>query len=117
MNGLATTGTIHAAHDDTRRGVQYLVADCGMARTQNYALAVTDEPVTCRRCLARTAQPAPAARPRPARQARTTAGPVTWGVYNAQGDLSTWRSTRREALTAAGRMGAGYTVAKLPTAN
>jgi hypothetical protein len=115
MNGLATTGTVHAAHYDTRRGVQYLVQDCGMARTQNYALATTDEPVTCRRCLART--PKPALRPRPARQARTTAGPVTWGVYNAQGGLSTWRSTRREALTAAGRMGEGYTVAKIPTAN
>jgi hypothetical protein len=102
MNGMSTTGTVHAAHPGTVRGVSHLMQNCGTSPAQHASLTPTDEAVTCGRCLRLTPKTAPAPRPAATELAASPAGPSTWGVFADDGVLRIWRTTRREALAAAG---------------
>lgn len=98
-----TTGTVHNARTETLYGVQGLMQTCGMNQNRssgqlNFLWEVTDE-VTCRRCLGATVKAAAA--PAVKTAARTSSGPVTWGVFSAAGAMRTWRTTKREALAVA----------------
>lgn len=99
-----TTNSVHTA----RTGTELLQA-CGNGGRQRAYLVATNEPVTCRRCIAAAPKPPVAIKAAPAAR-KVSGGPATWGVFTADGNLRTFRATRREALAIAD----GDTVRKMP---
>lgn len=108
-----STGNVHYAKTvgHWNGAEQALVQRCGASPAQLLYLTPVagDVEVTCKRCLANPPKATPARVPAPAVKAT---GSTTWGVYDATGALQTWRTTKREALAAAERIGGG-TVAKI----
>lgn len=97
MNGKnITTGTIHTMGRENMQA-------CGARVTQRVELEPTTEAVTCVRCSKAAAKPATA--PKPAKSPAKSSGPATWLVRNATGETVTFRTTKREALAAADRIG------------
>jgi hypothetical protein len=101
------TGTVHEAKTDGTGLVQI----CGIQANQTLYLTETTEAVTCKRCQ-RMGAPKPT-KTAPARVAKESSGPVTWGIFSPGGALQCDRPTRKAALAAAEHLGEGHTVAKL----
>lgn len=102
------TGTVHDAKSDGTG----LVQRCGIKRDQTLYLTATDEALTCKRCAVRN-RTARTATARTARAASTGGRSIAWGVFDAAGSLVTFRTSKREALTAADRIGGGATVGRV----
>jgi hypothetical protein len=100
MNGKnITTGTIHNVKVE-RSG--HLVQACGIRASQTASLVETTGEITCGKCLRSTPKAAPAP---VAKIAKKTSGPAIWVILNSAGRMASFRTTRKEALAAAERIG------------